>query len=78
MSDVDSNKAMKKASQAKKLALSVKVLGPVEISMRQKKARCRLVLKAKDQKTLHDCVWKIAKAMKGNIDINMYPMLLEE
>lgn len=77
-SDVDSNKAMKKASQAKKLALSVKVLGPVEISMRQKKARCRLVLKAKDQKTLHDCVWKIAKAMKGNIDINMYPMLLEE
>ena len=37
-----------------------------------------ILQKAKDQKTLHDCVWKIAKAMKGNIDINMYPMLLEE
>ena len=77
-SDSDPARAMKKASQAKAMAVSVKVLGPVEISMRQKKVRYRLVLKARNQNTLHDCVWQIAKAMKGNVDINMYPILLEE
>lgn len=77
VSDRDEKKAMEKAEKVKSLS-TVKVLGPVSISMRQKKTRMRLILKDRSQATLNACVWKIVSEMKGQVDVNMYPLVLEE
>lgn len=60
-----------------------KVLGPLEINMRQRQKRVRLIVKSKDETKLNQMIWKLVeyhRSLKTNVkqDINMYPLILEE
>ncbi len=65
------------------LQAQVDVLGPVEISMRQKQSRFRLVLRDKDDEHLKEILWQGAlwfekHAAQCKMDINVHPMTIEE
>lgn len=60
-----------------------KVLGPVQIHMRQKKQRVRILVKSKDEEQLIQEIWKVVllqKKRKGvvSLDVNMYPLITED
>ncbi len=60
-----------------------KILGPIEVSMRQRQNRVRLILKSKSQEELNSIVWKVVDVHNVmntgvKLDINMYPMSLED
>lgn len=76
-------KALEVANEAKLFLKDAKVLGPISISMRQKKKRVRLVLKCKDENQLNFMVWSLVEhhlKLRTPVkqDINMYPVGLEE
>lgn len=78
----DLNKALSCAND-EKAYLKLKVLGPIEIHMRQKNKRVRLIVKASSEKELEEAIWNLVKyhqSKYANIrqDINMYPLILEE
>ncbi|MGM9959929.1 MAG: primosomal protein N' [Allobaculum sp.] len=61
----------------------VEVLGPAEISMRNKQTRFRLIVKDKNDRHLIQTLWQCAlwfekNAGKSRMDINVHPMTLEE
>lgn len=61
----------------------LEVLGPIEISMRNKQARTRLMIKDKDDEHLIQTLWQCALWFESNashsrLDINVHPMTLEE
>lgn len=81
--DKKEEKAMQVAQDAKAYLSDLKVLGPISISMRQQKARVRIVIKAKDKALLTQRVWQLVHhhmRLKTTVkqDINMYPFGLEE
>ncbi|MDB7985848.1 primosomal protein N' [Faecalicoccus pleomorphus] len=81
--DKKEEKAMQVAQNAKAYLSDLKVLGPISISMRQQKARVRLVIKSKDKELLTQRVWQLVHhhmRLKTTVkqDINMYPFGLEE
>ena len=57
---------------------SIRVLGPIEIRMQQKKRRVRLILKSKDDKLLHTLVKNYLDTTKQIVDVNMHPVMMEE
>ena len=74
----DFNEAYKQASAAKEYFSSLRVLGPIEIRMQQKKHRVRLILKSKDDKLLHELVQNYLDETKQVVDVNMHPIMMEE
>ena len=56
----------------------MRVLGPIEIRMQQKKHRVRLILKSKDDKLLHELVQNYLDETKQIVDVNMHPIMMEE
>ena len=70
--------AYKQASAAKEYFSSLRVLGPIEIRMQQKKHRVRLILKSKDDKLLHELVQNYLDETKQIVDVNMHPIMMEE
>lgn len=74
----DYNVAYQQAMQAKMFFQDIKVLGPVEIRMQQKKHRARLILKSKDDVLLHKLVKNYMKQTKYVVDVNMHPVMMEE
>jgi primosomal protein N' (replication factor Y) len=75
--------ALKNAVALKTAFYEHKLLGPVEISMRQKKSRFRLLVKASDASALRDLVWQMVSwqkesHQKGKLEVNMHPLMLEE
>ena len=81
--DKKEEKAMQVAQDAKAYLSDLKVLGPISISMRQQKARVRIVIKAKDKALLTQRVWQLVHhhmRLKTTVkqDINMYPFGLED
>ncbi|MBP3852927.1 MAG: primosomal protein N' [Erysipelotrichaceae bacterium] len=79
----DINKAKGAALEAKDFLKELIVLGPVSISMRQKRQRVRLVVKSKSTEMLTKKVWELAMYQRGKHpgvtqDINMYPIVLED
>ena len=74
----DFNEAYKQASAAKEYFSSLRVLGPIEIRMQQKKHRVRLILKSKDDKLLHELVQNYLDETKQIVDVNMHPIMMEE
>lgn len=68
--------------QRKLQSSMITALGPMEISMRQKKTRFRLVIKEKSDEKLKAVLWKFRdwfeKNKKGcTAEINVHPMMLE-
>ena len=79
----DPSKAMQIAQDAKEFLSDLVVLGPIAISMRQQKARVRLVVKCKDRSLLNKRIWDLvhyhlSKKTTVKQDINMHPLGLEE
>lgn len=81
----DPNRAYQKALelQGHFLNTNVDVLGPVEVSMRQKQSRFRLILRDKDDEHLKEILWQGAlwfekHAAQCKMDINVHPMTIEE
>ena len=74
----DINEAYKQANEAKAYFQSIRVLGPIEIRMQQKKRRVRLILKSKDDKLLHTLVKNYLDTTKQIVDVNMHPVMMEE
>ena len=74
----DLREAYKQASVAKEYFSSIRVLGPIEIRMQQKKHRVRLILKSKDDKLLHKLVRDYLDETKQVVDVNMHPIMMEE
>lgn len=81
----DPQVAYQKAQELKDhlVQCNLEVLGPLEISMRQKESRFRLVLKDKDDEHLKEVLWKGAlwfekHTSKCKLEINVHPMGLEE
>lgn len=73
--------ALLEARKVKDELKELRVLGPIEISMRQKKKRVRLLLKDKSQEHLETTIWALAHRYKSNavkLEINMHPLMLEE
>ncbi len=77
-SHTDITKAMEKAQKAKEYFVGLKVLGPIEIGMRQKRKRVRIILKCKDDQKLHKIVDEYLKSTKDQVDVDMHPLMLEE
>ena len=82
-SHVSLEKAMDVALLEKQFLSQFKVLGPLEINMRQRQKRVRLIVKSKDETRLNQMIWKLVEyhqSLKTNVkqDINMYPLILEE
>ena len=80
--DANSSKAYSIATLEKNILSPLRVLGPIEISQRRQKTRYRLVVKAKSEEELNKKLWEVVQyhqLMKSNvnIDINVYPMMLE-
>lgn len=74
---------LKVANEAKVFFKEMKVLGPVEISMRNKNRRIRLLIKTNSIETLEKSVqvWiniYNKKHRNVKVDINMHPMYVEE
>lgn len=81
-SHTNEEKADRCAQSAKKFLAGFKVVGPIRISMRQKRRRVRIVVKSKDHKVLNQAMWALVeyhRSLKTNVeqDINMYPLVLE-
>lgn len=81
--DKKEEKALCVAQDACNFLKDLKVLGPITISMRQQKARVRLVVKCKDPVLLNRRIWQLVdhhRTLKTTVkqDINMYPLGLEE
>lgn len=81
-SHMDLEKALACANEEKEY-VKLKTLGPIEIHMRQKNKRVRLIVKANSEQKLQDAIWDLVKyhqAKHANVkqDINMYPLILEE
>ena len=74
----DLQEAYKMASVAKEYFSSIRVLGPIEIRMQQKKHRVRLILKSKDDQLLHKLVRNYLDETKQVVDVNMHPIMMEE
>ena len=74
----DLKEAYKMANAAKEYFSSLRVLGPIEIRMQQKKHRVRLILKSKDDKLLHKLVRDYLDETKQIVDVNMHPIMMEE
>ncbi|WP_289186472.1 primosomal protein N' [uncultured Dubosiella sp.] len=77
----DLEKAERVARQAKERLDGVRVLGPIEISMRMKKKRVRLLVKDKSQPHLETVMWDLVHHFdRSNVkmEINMHPLMLEE
>lgn len=79
----EETKAMQIAQDAKDHLSDLIVLGPISISMRQQKARVRLVVKGKDRSVLNQRIWDLvqyhlSKKTTVKQEINMYPLGLEE
>ncbi|MBL6443160.1 MAG: primosomal protein N' [Holdemanella sp.] len=74
----DLREAYKQASVAKEYFSSIRVLGPVEIRMQQKKHRVRLILKSKNDQLLHKVVRNYLDETKQVVDVNMHPIMMEE
>lgn len=70
--------AMDKAYKAKEFFHMLKVLGPIEIGMRQKRKRVRIILKCKDDQKLHQIVDEFLRNTKDQVDVDMHPLMLEE
>lgn len=70
--------AYQQAREAKFYFKEIKVLGPIEIHMQQKKHRVRLILKSKDDGMLHRCVQQYMNQTKYIVDVNMHPIMMEE
>ena len=77
-SHYDLNRALDMANCAKRYFSEIKVLGPIEIRMQQKKKRVRLILKCKDDTQLHNLVKNYVKQTKDVVDITMHPIMLED
>lgn len=82
-SGYDQQALLSYASLIKQMPVHAKILGPVSISMRQKKQRVRLIIKAKHAKELESIVWQIVsihqkQKTKFALDVNMYPIGLED
>lgn len=61
----------------------VNVFGPLELSMRQKKSRIRILIKDKSIENLRNTCWQVAKkhhekSRQVKLEINVNPMMLEE
>ena len=74
----DLQEAYKMARVAKSYFTSLRVLGPIEIRMQQKKHRVRLILKSKDDQLLHKLVRNYLDETKQVVDVNMHPIMMEE
>ena len=73
------SEAYKMARVAKeRILLQLRVLGPIEIRMQQKKHRVRLILKSKDDQLLHKLVRNYLDETKQVVDVNMHPIMMEE
>lgn len=82
-SHTDEKKAREIAEDAKLYLFDMKVIGPIEISMRQRKKRVRIVVRSNSMEKLENAIWKLVDhhlALKTNVkqDINMFPYMLEE
>lgn len=82
-SHIHLEQALAKAMEAKQFFKENRVLGPMEITMRQKRSRVRLLIKDKNDKHLEEQVWKWVHTMlcqKTNVqlEINMHPLMLED
>ncbi len=82
-SHADFQKAMQSAEAVKEFLSDLKVLGPIEISMRQRNKRVRLVIKSSNISILKKRVWDAVHyhiSLKTNVrqDVNMHPLLLED
>lgn len=77
----DEQKAKQVAVKAKQQLHDARVLGPIEISMRMKKKRVRLLVKDKDRRHLETILWKLVHELERSnvkMEINMHPLMLEE
>ena len=73
--------AYAEAMHIKKQLKEFTVLGPIAISMRQKKQRVRLIVKSKNKNALVHAIWNAEKNRKErrvSLDINMHPLMMEE
>lgn len=82
-SHMDVEKARQKAMEAKQFLNENRVLGPIDISMRMKKSRVRLLIKDKDENHLQAQIWKWVHHEKEHpsnvkMEINMHPLMLED
>ncbi len=77
------DKAMQVAHMAKQYLQKYATIGPTSISMRQKKQRVRLVVKARSQQDLKQAIWSVYDYISKQktyvtMDIDMYPLHFEE
>ena len=77
-SHYDLEKAYEMAMQAKPYFSKIKVLGPIEIRMQQKKKRVRIILKSKDDALLHTLIQNYMNETKYIVDVNIHPIMMEE
>ena len=80
---MDMEKARQKAMEAKKFLKENRVLGPIDISMRMKRSRVRLLIKDKNEQHLQEQIWKWvhydqAHSSSVKTEINMHPLMLED
>ena len=80
---MDIEKARKKAMEAKQFLQENRVLGPIDISMRMKRSRVRLLVKDKNEQHLQEQIWKWVHydqehASSVKTEINMHPLMLED
>lgn len=79
----DAEKARQKALEAKDFLKENRVLGPIDISMRMKKSRVRLLIKDKNEQHLQAQIWNWVHHEKEHpsavkTEINMHPLMLED
>ncbi|HAM30615.1 MAG TPA: hypothetical protein DCP49_04210 [Erysipelotrichaceae bacterium] len=79
----DLDKATRIAQKARNMLQEhgCRVLGPIEISMRMKKKRVRLLVKDKNESHLETVMWHLVHNLeKSNVkmEINMHPLMLED
>ena len=82
-SHMNIEKARAKALEAKQFLSENRVLGPIDISMRLKKSRVRLLVKDKNETHLQEQLWKWVHYDKEHpstvkMEINMHPLMLED
>ena len=79
----DIEKARQRAQEAKQFLKENRVLGPIDITMRMKRNRVRLLIKDKNEQHLTEQIWKWVHYEKENpssvkTEINMHPLMLED
>ena len=80
---LDMEKARQRALEAKQFLKENRVLGPIDITMRMKRNRVRLLIKDKNEQHLTEQIWKWVHYEKENpssvkTEINMHPLMLED